>query len=97
MPGDDTDRAAGRIMFEIYREADFNRRVRVVYFTELDEHERDSQIDAALAGEPLYSGFLTAARIAEAKEVIAAFLDKSNESGASMAELDARLAAFLTD
>ena len=33
--------ASDRTMFEIYREAVYARQYRVVYFTELDEHNKE--------------------------------------------------------
>ena len=43
-----------KVMFEIYREPDFNRAYRVVYFTELGEHNKEYEINRALAGEHFY-------------------------------------------
>jgi hypothetical protein len=54
--------AADKIMFEIYREADYARQFRVVYFTELDEHNKEKEISRAMAGEHFYDGFLREAR-----------------------------------
>ena len=45
-------------MFEIYREAGYAQKYRVVYFTELDEHNKEQEISRALAGEHLFDGFL---------------------------------------
>ncbi len=50
--------AADKIMFQIYREADYGRQFRIVYFTELDEHNKEREIGRALAGEPFVDGFL---------------------------------------
>ena len=35
----------------------FNRRYRVVYFTELDEHNKDGEINDAMRGEHIFDGF----------------------------------------
>jgi len=51
--------AADKIMFQIYREADYGRQFRIVYFTELDEHNKEREIGHALAGEPFFDGFLS--------------------------------------
>ena len=50
--------AADKIMFQIYREADYGRQFRIVYFTELDEHNKEREIGRALAGEPFVDGFI---------------------------------------
>ena len=34
-----------QVMFEIYREAGYDRRFKVVYFTELNEHNRETEIN----------------------------------------------------
>jgi len=62
--------ATERIMFEIYREASYDRRYRVVYFTELNDHNRETEINRALAGEHLYDGFIRGFRKDEAKRII---------------------------
>ncbi|MGH8056646.1 MAG: hypothetical protein ACREOH_05340 [Candidatus Entotheonellia bacterium] len=62
--------ATERIMFEIYREASYDRRYRVVYFTELNDHNRETEINRALAGEHLYDGFIRGFRKEEAKHII---------------------------
>jgi len=33
-----------KVMFEIYREADFGARYKVVYFTELGEHDKETEM-----------------------------------------------------
>ena len=57
-PVDEAARAAAKIMFEVYREGGYNRRYRVVYFTELNDHNRDTELNRCLAGESFLSGFL---------------------------------------
>jgi len=65
-----------KVMFEIYRDAGYDRRYRVVFFTELDEHNRDAEIARATAGEHYYDGFLRADTLAEAKRVITGLLQR---------------------
>jgi hypothetical protein len=67
-----------KIMFECYRETTYSRRYRVVYFTELDEHERDTEISAALAGEHFVSGFIRAADIVAARQVMRGLIERLN-------------------
>jgi hypothetical protein len=47
-----------KTMFEIYRETDYNRAFRCVFFTDLDEHNRGKEIARAAAGETIFSGFI---------------------------------------
>ena len=65
-------------MFEIYREPDFNRAYRVVYFTELGEHNKEFEINRALAGEHFYDGFIRNYRKDDAKKIIEDFLRRLN-------------------
>ena len=37
-----------KVMFEIYRDADYGNRYRVVYFTELGEHDKEDEISRAI-------------------------------------------------
>jgi hypothetical protein len=85
-----------KIMFEVYRETGFDRRYKVVFYTELDEHDRDAQIGAAFAGEHFYDGFVHGGNAAAAKEVLSAFVGRLNSGFAATAEeLEALLSAFL--
>jgi hypothetical protein len=67
-----------RIMFEIYRETTYSGRYRVVYFTELNDHNRETEINRALAGEHFYDGFINSFRKDEAKNLIADFVAQLN-------------------
>jgi hypothetical protein len=67
-----------RVLFEIYREARYDRRYRVVYFTELNEHEREREIAHVLAGDHFHDGFLRADALPEAKRTIGRFLQRLN-------------------
>jgi hypothetical protein len=67
-----------RTMFEIYREAGYGRQYRVVYFTELGERDRETEIGRALAGEHIFDGFIRDLHKEPAKRVIAAFVDGLN-------------------
>ena len=71
--------AADRIMFEIYRETSYSGRYRVVYFTELNDHNRDTEINRALAGEHFYDGFIRSVRAGEAKRIIEDAVMQLNE------------------
>jgi hypothetical protein len=91
MPAD-----GGAIMFEVYRTGGDRGCYRVVYFTELGADERDAAIEAALAGEPFFDGFLAGARLEAAKGVLAAFTRGLNEGRAgTRGDLERRLTPFL--
>jgi len=67
-----------QVMFEIYREAGYGRRFRVVYFTELNEHNKETEINRALTGDHYCDGFITDWRKDEAKAIIQRWLDRLN-------------------
>jgi thiaminase len=71
-----------KVMFEIYRETEYSGQYRVVYFTELQDHNKETEINHALAGEHFYDGFIRNYRKDEAKEIIRALLDRLNRGEA---------------
>ena len=70
--------AADKIMFEVYRESSYDQRYHVVYFTELDDHNKDQEINHALSGDHYYDGFIRSDKTADAKEAIEAVLERLN-------------------
>ncbi|HSA59629.1 MAG TPA: hypothetical protein VLJ37_08090 [bacterium] len=75
-----------KILFQIYREGGFNRRYRVVYFTELGDKNKETEINRALAGDPVYDGFIKDFRKDEAKAIIERYLDELNGGAAFNSE-----------
>ena len=75
-----------KVMFEIYREAGYDRLYRVVYFTELDEHNKEAEIARATAGEHFYDGFLRTDTLMEAKRAIRGLLERLNRGESLDAE-----------
>jgi hypothetical protein len=67
-----------RVMFEIYRDDEPAGRFRVVYFTELGEHERELEISAAFRGDHVFDGFILTREKFEAKQAINSLLDRLN-------------------
>lgn len=71
-------RESDKVMFEIYREVSYNRRYKVVYFTELNDQNKETEINRALAGDHFFDGFLSEAHKEEAKAIIKSALDRLN-------------------
>ena len=65
-------------MFEVYREASYNRRYRVVYFTELNDNNKEAEINRAIAGDHFFDGFLGDEAKDEAKLIIERTLERLN-------------------
>jgi hypothetical protein len=68
-----------KVMFEIYRETEYTGKYHVVYFTELQDHNKETEINHALAGEHFFDGFIKNYRKDEAKEIINGILSRLNE------------------
>ncbi len=66
-------------MFEIYRETTYSGRFRVVYFTELQDHNKEWEISHAMAGEHFYDGFIRGYKKEEAKQAIDRILKRLND------------------
>ncbi|HUP03646.1 MAG TPA: hypothetical protein VMU19_06635 [Bryobacteraceae bacterium] len=66
-------------MFEIYRETEYTGRYRVVYFTELQDHNKESEINRALAGEHFFDGFLKNQGKDDAKGIVESILSRLND------------------
>jgi hypothetical protein len=72
-------RASDKVLFEVYREGHYNKTYRVVYFTELNDHNREQEFNRALAGDHFFDGFLAGPTKEEGKRVIEAFLARLND------------------
>jgi hypothetical protein len=85
-----------RVMFEIYRDADDQGRFRVVYFTELGEHEKELEIAAAFRGEHVFDGFILTRERFQAKSAITSILDRLNQGErVDQSEIEAELRPFM--
>ncbi len=84
-------------MFEIYRDPNLEHGYRVVYFTELGEHEKEEEIGNAMRGEHVFDGFILHRQRQEAKELIAKLIDRLN-SGEPLttSEIEERLKPYMT-
>lgn len=77
---------ADKVMFEIYREAAYTGKYRVVYFTELNENNKEYEINRAMSGEHFCDGFIKNYRKDEAKEIIDGLLRRLNDGEKLTAE-----------
>ena len=68
-----------KIMFEIYRDKKFNRKFHVVYYTELNESTKHTAINAAMAGDSFYDGFIKDFGKDKAKEIIEDIVKQLND------------------
>jgi hypothetical protein len=68
-----------KVMFEIYREATYTGKFRVVYYTELNENNKEWEINKAMSGEHFYDGFIKNYGKDEAKDIIDSLLKRMNE------------------
>ncbi|MBN8734177.1 MAG: hypothetical protein J0L64_26810 [Acidobacteria bacterium] len=67
-----------KTMFEIYRETTYAMEYRVVYFTELQDHNKEHEINRAMAGEHFCDGFIRDFEKDKAKAVIESLLGRMN-------------------
>jgi len=67
-----------KVMFEIYRETEYTGKFRVVYFTELQDHNKETEINHAVAGEHFFDGFIKNFGKDEAKQIIQSLLNRLN-------------------
>lgn len=67
-----------KTMFEVYREKIYGSKFRVVYFTELNDHNKGPEINRAMAGEHFVDGFIRDLKKEEAKARIDEILERMN-------------------
>jgi len=86
-----------KVMFEIYREPEAAGRYRVVYFTELDEHNRDLEINDAMRGVHIFDGYLRNHKKHEGKRVVTEILERLNAGQKlSRSDMERELKPFMT-
>jgi len=68
-----------KIMFEIYKDTLYNKNYRVVFYTELNEHNKHAEISRAMAGDHIFDGFIKDYKKDEAKKIIEAIVNELNE------------------
>ena len=68
-----------KIMFEIYNANDYSNEYRVIYFSELDDHNRDKEIDRAMKGDHYFDGFIFTLKKERAMKQIEDIVSRLNE------------------
>ena len=67
-----------KVMFEIYRDSSLSGQYKVVYFTELGEHDKETEIAEAMRGDHIFDGFLLHRERQEGKQVVEEILQRLN-------------------
>ena len=68
-----------KIMFEIYQDTLYNKKFRVVYYTELNENNKHAEITRAMSGNSYFNGFIKDYRKDEAKQIITEIIESLND------------------
>ncbi len=85
-----------KVMFEIYRDTSHSGQYKVVYFTELGEHDKDTEIADAMRGEHIFDGFLLHRERQEGKQVVERILEQLNRGeGLNPAMIEEMLKSYL--
>jgi len=85
-----------KVMFEIYKEATYTGKYRVVYYTELNENNKEWEINKAMAGEHFYDGFIKNYGKDEAKDIIDTLLKRMNDGEhLSSGDIEKELGTYL--
>jgi hypothetical protein len=85
-----------KIMFEIFKDTARNGDYQVIYFTELDDHTREVEINRAANGEHLFDGFIRNRGKDQAKLVVGSILQRLNNGEAIQpAEIEKELQPFI--
>src|SRR5258707_2501278 len=66
-----------KVMFEIYRETEYTGKYRVVYFTELQDHNKETEINHAMAGGTFFQDVTKTFGKEASKQISTSVLDPS--------------------
>jgi hypothetical protein len=87
-----------KVMFEIYRDSSLSGQYKVVYFTELGEHDKDTEIADAMRGEHIFDGFLLHRERQEGKQAVEQVLQQLNQGQSlSSTAIEEKLKAYLAN
>lgn len=85
-----------KIMFEIFKDTARSGDYQVIYFTELDDHTREVEINRAANGEHVFDGFIRNRGKDQAKLVLGSILQRLNNGEALQpAEIEKELQPFI--
>lgn len=84
-----------KIMFEIYQDTLYNKKFRVVYYTELNENNKHAEITRATSGNSYFDGFIKEYRKEDAKQIVEQIVFDLNEGKmVSKDEIKSRLKEY---
>ena len=87
-----------KIMFEIYKENTYSKEYRVVYFTELNEDNKEREIDRAMKGDHVFDGYILSIKKYRAMKQIEDIIQRLNDGETlDVQYLKKQLKEFLTD
>ena len=88
---------SAKSMFEIYRQKDFNKKFKLIIYTELNEHNKEAEINRAMDGESVFDGFIKDSTKEDAKKILKRMIDEMNkkEEAFSENEIREKLSAYL--
>lgn len=85
-----------KIMFEIYKDIARNGDYQVIYFTELDDHTREVEINRAANGEHVFDGFIRNRGKDQAKLAVGSIVERLNRGEQIAAdEIEKELQPFI--
>ncbi|SVA36063.1 uncharacterized protein METZ01_LOCUS88917 [marine metagenome] len=87
-----------KIMFEIYKENMYSKEYRVVYFTELNEDNKEREIDRAMKGDHVFDGYILSIKKYRAMKQIEDIIQRLNDGETlDVQYLKKQLKEFLAD
>ena len=87
-----------KIMFEIYKENTYLKEYRVVYFTELNEDNKEREIDRAMKGDHVFDGYILSIKKYRAMKQIEDIIQRLNDGETlDVQYLKKQLKEFLAD
>ena len=87
-----------KIMFEIYKENTYSKEYRVVYFTELNEDNKEREIDRAMKGDHVLDGYILSIKKYRAMKQIEDIIQRLNDGETlDVQYLKKQLKEFLAD
>ena len=79
-------KGSDKVFFGIYKESGHEEPYQILYFTELDDLERDAAMDRFVEGETIYTGYLKEACLDEGKRLLAGYLARWNAGTSPIVE-----------